>query len=170
MSEPRILHLGPIRLQPRIIVYATIIQLTAFALLGSTEPVTRLAWQDLLLISLGPMFALALAHTFSEVLDHQIRASGHLAGQTLRKVITSNLQFLYVGLVPLVVALVLMPTEMTMNEAINIIFLIGVISLFVWGAVAARISGRSLGKQLLFGLGYGIVGSIVVVMELILRH
>jgi hypothetical protein len=168
--EHRIVHLGPIRIEPRIIVYATIIQLTAFALLDTRSIEGRISWLNLLLISMGPMLALALAHTFSEVLDYHIRAGEHVSATTVRGVAVSNLQFLYVGLIPLLIAVILLPSDISMTGAVNIIFGIGIISLFGWGLVAARMAGRTLGRQLLFGLAYGIAGCIVVAMELILRH
>lgn len=170
VPEHRILHLGPIRLEPRIIVYATIIQLTTFALLDTRNIADRISWDNLVLISLGPMLALALAHTFSEILDYHIRAGEYVSAATIREVTTSNLQFLYVGVIPLIVAVILLPTDETMTVAVDLIFLIGIISLFVWGAVAARMAGRSFGRQLLFGIGYGIVGCIVIAIELLLRH
>jgi hypothetical protein len=168
--EHRILHLGPIRIEPRIIVYATIIQLTTFALIDTRNIEGRISWENLFLVSLGPMLALALAHTFSEILDYHIRAGDRVSLATVRELATTNLQFLYVGVIPLIVAVILLPTDETMTMAVNLIFLIGVISLFGWGFVAARLAGRTFGRQLLFGIGYGIVGCIVVGMELILHH
>jgi hypothetical protein len=169
MPTKRSLDIGPIELQPRVIVYATIIQLSTFAFLNlGGIPWTGDRFVTLITVSLGPMLALALAHMFSEILDHDIR--GLLFRDTLIQILRTNLQFLYVGAIPIVLALPTLLFGFYANTTINLIFLVGTISLFVWGAIGARLAGRSLKQQLVFGVAYGFIGCIIVAIELWIHH
>lgn len=169
MPNKRSFDIGPIELQPRVIVYATIIQLATFAIFTPGDaPWTSDQFGTLLAVSLGPMFALAMAHVFSEILDHDIR--GILTKHNLREIFRSNIQFLYVGLIPIVIAIPLSLLDVSANATISTIFIVGLISLFAWGAIGARLAGRTFKEQLAFGFAYGLVGCVIVALELILRH
>jgi hypothetical protein len=169
MPTKRSLDIGPIELQPRVIVYATIIQLTTFALFAPGNATwTSDAFWTLTAVSLGPMLALALAHMFSEILDHDIR--GLLFRNTLLEILRTNLQFLYVGVIPILLALPMRVFGLYANTTITLIFIVGTISLFIWGAIGARLAGRSLRQQLIFGVAYGFIGCGIVGLELLLRH
>jgi len=158
-------------MNPRIIVYATIIQLAAFAIFDQgTDPINDFVYRNIVVVSLGPMFAVAAAHIFAEVLDHQIGRGEYFRWREAAPLLRQNLQFLYVGLAPLVIALPFLLTDVSANTVINVIFAFGISSLFFWGALAARHSGRTPAKQLLFALAYGILGMLVVGIELVLAH
>lgn len=169
MTTARSFDIGPIQLQPRVIVYATTIQLATFAVLNVGDtPWTSDRFLTLLAVSLGPMLALAMAHVFSEILDHDIR--GVLTRENLREIFRANIQFLYVGLIPIVIAIPLSLLEVSANTTILTIFIVGVVSLFTWGAIGARLAGRAFKQQLWFGFAYGLVGCLIVGLELLLRH
>jgi len=155
----------------RVIVYATIIQLAAFAIFDQgTSPISEATFRNIITVSMGPMIAVALAHTFAEVLDHQLARGNRFTWAEIGDLIKPNVQFLYVGLAPIVITLPLLFTSLTSNDVINIIFVFGVVSLFVWGFVAARSSGRPLRGQIIFSIAYGILGMLVVGIELLLGH
>jgi len=169
MSTTRSFDIGPIELQPRVIVYATIIQLTTFAFFTIGDDAwTSDRFVTLIAVSLGPMFALAMAHIFSEILDQDIR--GVLSRENLREIIRSNIQFLYVGVIPIILSIPLSFFGLSANNTITVIFIVGTVSLFAWGAVGARLAGRSLRQQLVFGIAYGFIGCGIVGLELLLRH
>ena len=158
-------------MNPRIIVYATIIQLAAFAIFDQgTEPINDFVYRNIIVVSLGPMFAVAAAHMFAEVLDHQIGRGENFRWREAGPLLRQNLQFFYVGFAPLVIALPFLLTDISANTVVNVIFAFGIASLFFWGALAARYSGRTPAKQLLFALAYGILGLLVVGIELVLAH
>jgi hypothetical protein len=169
MPKERSINVGPIQLQPRVIVYATIIQIATFALFQAGDgPWTSDRFLSLIAISIGPMVVLALAHSFSEILDHDIR--GKLGRSGIRQILESNFQFLYVGLIPIVLAIPISLLDVTANTTVTLIFIVGIASLFAWGAVAARLAGRTLIGQLIFGVSYGLLGCIIVGLELLFRH
>lgn len=158
-------------INPRVIVYATIIQLAAFAIFDQGDtPITEASFRNIITVSMGPMIAVALAHTFAEVLDHQILHGNRATWAGIRKLIAPNLQFLYVGIAPIIITLPLLFTDLTNNDVVNVIFVFGIASLFVWGLVAARSSGRPLRGQIIFSLAYGTLGIFVVGIELLLGH
>jgi hypothetical protein len=169
MAVKRSVDVGPIQLQPRIIVYATIIQLASFAFFDAGgNPWSEDRFLTLIAVSLGPMFALAMAHIFSEILDHDVR--GILSRANLQEIFRSNIQFLYVGIIPIILAIPMSLAGMEANTTISTIFVAGVLSLFVWGGIAARLAGRPTKQQLTFAIAYGLIGCVIVALELWLHH
>lgn len=158
-------------MNPRVIVYATIIQLAAFSIFDQGEgQVTEASFRAIAAVSLSPMVAVALAHTFAEVLDHQIAHGNHFQWRDVGELVRPNLQFLYVGLAPIIIAIPFALAGATNDLVVNTVYAFGVTSLFVWGFVAARGSGRPLRGQFLYALAYGILGLLVVGIELLLTH
>ena len=158
-------------MNPRVIVYATIIQLAAFAIFDQGDgPVTEASFREIAAVSLSPMVAVALAHTFAEVLDHQIAHGNRFRWRDVGELIRPNLQFLYVGLAPIVIAIPFAVAGATNDVVVNTVYAFGVASLFIWGFIAARGSGRPLRGQVLYALAYGILGLLVVCIELLLTH
>lgn len=158
-------------MNPRVIVYATIIQLAAFAIFDQGDgPVTEASFREIAAVSLSPMVAVALAHTFAEVLDHQIAHGNRFRWRDVGELVRPNLQFLYVGLAPIVIAIPFALTGATNDVVVNTVYAFGVASLFIWGFIAARGSGRPLRGQVLYALAYGILGLLVVGIELLLTH
>lgn len=158
-------------MNPRVIVYATIIQLAAFAIFDHGDgPVTEASFREIAAVSLSPMIAVALAHTFAEVLDHQIAHGNRFRWRDVGELVRPNLQFLYVGLAPIVIAIPFAVAGVTNDVVVNTVYAFGVASLFIWGFIAARGSGRPLRGQVLYALAYGILGLLVVGIELLLTH
>ena len=158
-------------MNPRVIVYATIIQLAAFAIFDQGDgPVTEASFREIAAVSLSPMIAVALAHTFAEILDHQIAHGNRFQWRDVGELVRPNLQFVYVGLAPILITIPFALTGATNDLVVNTVYAFGVASLFIWGFIAARRSGRPVRGQFLYALAYGILGLIVVVIELLLTH
>jgi hypothetical protein len=169
-EDPR-LRIGPIRVDPRSAIYATIIMITALTVFN--EGTGTMDWpmfKRVTAVIIAPLFALAMAHAFSEALDLQIRFHRRLTRHDRRHVFIVNLQYLYPCITP--VAFALIATLFGWGASITTwIILIGLfISLFWWGFYAGRRARLPIMRQLVFGIGYSFLGLIVLVAELWLTH
>ena len=165
------LQVGPLWIEPRVVIYATIIQMTAYAIYDPIDSdVTLGRFAELFWIAVVPMFALAIAHGFSEVLDLQIRLRRRMSWGDLRVILHSNVQFLYVSLIPIILLLFCCLIAVNEESAVSFILYLGVISLAGWGGYGARRSGLKRWQWLLFGAAYACLGAIVVLLEILVRH
>lgn len=170
LHDPRIAF-GPFRLDPRTITYSTILMLTAIALLDPTTETITL--EDLGIgfwVLFGPLFAISMAHGFSEAIDLQIRYRRRLTWADRRHLFAVNLQYMIIGVLAFAVLLVPFALRWSTDAALVLMYVFGVGSLMFWGGVAAYKAGLPRGRQLILGLNYGILGFIIVVIEVWIRH
>jgi hypothetical protein len=165
------LRLFGMSFDPHILIYSTIILLAAYAIYDEgDDPLIDGKWAEVIGISLAPLFALSMAHAFSDALDFQIRHGRRLSRHDRWHVLRTNLQFLYVGIPPSVLLVVLTLLNWTADDAVLLLLLLGLVSLFIWGAYAARAAGLPVWRRITFGLGYLVMGAFVLLVELILTH
>jgi hypothetical protein len=164
-------NIGRLSFDPHRIIYATIILMTAFSIFDQGDKtLTAGPLATLVAIALAPLFALTMAHAFAEALDLQIRKGRRLTGRDRRHLFLGNLEYMYVAVPPIVVAIVLALFGMTANHVIDVILVLGVLSLAFWGAYAARKARLGVGMQIRFAASYLVMGVIVIVVELLLTH
>ena len=171
--EPRDIHLQMwfMVLNPHALIYSTILLMTAYALYDEgTASLVGGAWLDLVAIGIAPLFALTMAHAFSDALDLQIRYGRRLNGRDRRSLLAKNLQYMYLAIPTTLILAVLTLLHWDANDAVNLILLIGLASLFFWGSFAARKARLGWGRQVTFGLSYGLMGFLVVIVELAITH
>lgn len=161
------------RLDPHRIIYGTIILMTAFALYddrGNDQPLSIESFLAMCGIVIAPLFALAMAHSFSEALDMQIRLRRGLTGPDRRLLFRTNMQYLYIAVPPLCVVIVLSLLGMDPVDVISVVQLLGLVSLYAWGTYAGRKAGLGRGRRYLMGVGYMLAGATVIAVELALTH
>jgi hypothetical protein len=165
------LYLGRLRLDVHSLIYSTIILMTALALYDEgTDKLIEGVWLTLLGISIAPLFALMMAHSFSDALDLQIRFGRRLSPRDRRAVLLKNVQYLYVAIPSTLLLGVFTTAHIDANVAVDITLLIGLASLFFWGSFAARKAKLGWLRQITFGLSYGLMGVLVLIVELALTH
>ena len=165
------LYLWTLRLDVHALIYSTIILMTALALYDEgTDQLADGTWLSLLGISVAPLFALMMAHSFSDALDMQIRYGRKLTRHDRRVVLGTNVQYLYVAVPSTALLAIFTVARVDANVAVDITMLVGLASLFFWGAFAARKAQLGWGRQITFALGYGLMGVLVLVVELVLTH
>lgn len=158
-------------LDPHAVIYSTIMLMTAYALYDEgTERLVEGAWLELVAIGLAPLFALSMAHAFSDALDLQIRYGRRLSRRDRRSLLAKNLQYMYVAIPPTIVLAVLTVLHWDANDAVGLLLLIGLGSLFFWGTFAARKARLNWVRQVTFGLSYGLMGFLVLLVELAITH
>jgi len=145
--------------------------MTAYAIYDEgTEPLGPGPYLDMVALSFAPLFALAMAHAFSDALDVQIRYQRRLTGGDRRHVLAVNAQFLYVALPPLALMGVLALLGWDANDAVGLAQVLGIVSLFWWGYYAGRKAGVGRLRQWTFGVNYALLGLVVILVELLLTH
>lgn len=157
---------------PHRLIYSTIILIATLSIYDDSVPREFDTFTALSLsaVIIAPLFALTMAHAFSDALDLQIKLGRRLNGQDRRHLLRINLEYLYIAIPPLALALVLGPTAIAPNVIIDIVLVMGLISLFFWGMFAARKAGLRRWGQLRFGVNYLAMGLVIVIVELILKH
>lgn len=169
-KDLRLTILG-LQFDPHRLIYSTIILIAALSIYSEGEE--RIDTHTGLVLSavlLAPLFALTMAHAFSDALDLQIKLGRRLTGRDRRHVLMSNLEYMYIAVPPLLLTIILGPTSLPGDTIIDIIVWLGIVSLFMWGVFAARKAGLSAWAQVRFGINYAVMGLIIVIVELILTH
>ena len=164
-------RLGPINVDPHRVIYATILLMTAYAIYDEgTDPLRAGPIAEIVGLSIAPLFALAMAHAFSDALDLQIRNGRRLTRSDRAHLFGTNLQYLYVAVPPTILILALAPTGMRADQIIRIVQLMGLISLGWWGYFAGRKAGVSRARRWTFAINYSLMGLVVILVELALTH
>jgi len=166
------LHFLGLTFDPHRLIYSTLIIIVSLSIYGDSDFKEFTAGTAVVLsaVLIAPLFALTMAHAFSDALDMQIRLGRRLTGRDRRHILASNLEYMYIAVPPLLLIGVLGPTSVPPNLILDIIVASGLISLFLWGAFAARMARLGRWAQVRTGLSYSLMGLIVVVVELALTH
>lgn len=165
------MHVGPLYFDAHRVVYATIILMTAYALYDEgTDPFGPGPLLEMFGMSIAPLFALAMAHAFSDAIDLQIRNGRRLNRHDRRHLLSTNLQYLYVAIPPMAIIVLLSLFGWAANDIVSFVQLLGIGSLSFWGVYAARKAGLSRWAQTRFAVAYAIMGIVIIVVELILTH
>jgi hypothetical protein len=180
VTEPRIDHEAPLDLRlnlgrfgmdPHKIIYGTIMLMTAYALYNEGDsPLDRGPLIELIGVSFAPLFALAMAHAFSEAIDFQIRYARQLTWVDRRHLMGENLKFLLIAIPPIIIMTILTILRWDANDIIRLLLILGLLSLAFWGGYAARKAGLGRGRQALYCVNYGLMGLFVIVVELLITH
>ncbi len=164
-------RVGRLSFDPHRIVYSTVILMAALSIYDEgTDPFTRGPLFELVGVTLAPLLALTLAHAFSDALDLQIRNRRRLTGSDRRHLLATNLEYMYVAIPPMLLLGVLALFGWDANDAVTLVEIVGAMSLGFWGAFAARKAGLGRWTQTRFAIGYGLMGLVVIAVELILTH
>ncbi len=156
---------------PHRLIYGTIILMVALAIFEETDDVfDQGSLVELFAVVIAPLFALAAAHSFSDAIDIQVRTGHPLTGDDWRHLVLAGLQYLAVGVPVMLVSVVVFALGGDSWAAIDVAQGIGVASLFLWGAFAARRAELGRWTQVRYALVYGFLGFFVIVVELLLAH
>ena len=88
-----------------------------------------------------------MAHAFSDALDVQIRNGRRLTGADRRHLLWSNLEYIYVAIPPILLTIALALLGWDANDVVFVVQILGLASLFFWGAYAARTAGLGGWRQ-----------------------
>lgn len=157
---------------PHRLIYSTIVLIATLSIYDDSAPEDFDSFTALALsaVLIAPLFALSMAHAFSDALDRQITLGRRLGGHDRRHLLATNLEYLYIAVPPLIIAFILGPTDIPAEVIMDLIVVLGLGSLFLWGTFAARKAGLGRWAQVRFGVNYLAIGLVIVIVELILTH
>jgi hypothetical protein len=137
--------------------------MTAYAIYDEgTDPLSERNFFVLIGLSIAPVFALSMAHAFSDALDIQIRNGRRLTGHDRRH--------LYVAVPPLIVMAALGLLGWDANDVLSVVQLLGVLSLGWWGWYAGSKAGAGFARRVWFAVSYTVMGLVVIAIELLITH
>jgi len=158
-------------LEPHALIYSTIMLMVAYSLFDEgTAPLRDGALLELSVLGLAALFALAMAHAFTDALDTQILYRRRLSRHDRFRILLKNLQYMYVAVPTILLLLIMAGFNWDSDSAVGVLMLCGLGTLIFWGTFAARKAGLSRWRQLSFGLSYGFIGILVLFVELALTH
>lgn len=164
-ANPRI---GPIEFDVSTWVYATV---TLMSLLVVYD-----GWGDLkgvigiVIVVVGPTLALAMAHTFAEVLEHGVITGRQLHAGEKSSLLLDFLTYLLVSVPPLIVLAVMsLVFNASLTRSIQVMLYLGVASLGFWGALAGHRAGRTGWRLVLSGVAGLAIGLIVLAVQIALK-
>ncbi|MDO9486512.1 MAG: hypothetical protein Q7K25_10690 [Actinomycetota bacterium] len=170
-ETPRHIQVSVVALEPHALIYSTIMLMVAYSLFDEgPKPLLDGALLELIAVGLASLFALSMAHLFTDALDTQILLRRRLTGRDRIRILLNNLQYMYVAIPAILILLLLAPLNWAADAAVGVLMLVGLATLFFWGTFAARKAGLSRWRQLSFGLSYGFIGILVLLVELALTH
>jgi hypothetical protein len=162
-AKPRI---GRLQIRVDRVIYTTI---TLLSVLIIYDGWTRLRFWGVVAVVVGPILAIFLSHIFGEELGTRV-ALGRPLGRSERwAVVLEECRFLLILIPPLAILTVLAIAGVSYDRIIQVIVLVGVLSLGFWGAVAGRragLTGWSLIGSTLVGLG---LGCVILVLQALLQ-
>jgi hypothetical protein len=158
-------------LDPHTLIYSTIILMTAYALYDEgTGTLVEGAALELAAIAVAPLFALMMAHAFSDALDFQIRYGRRLNRHDRWTLLRKNIQYMYVAVPATLLLGLLTLLHWDADDGVALMLLFGLGSLVMWGIFAGQKAGLGPLRQVSFGLSYGLMGFIVLIVELAIAH
>jgi hypothetical protein len=165
------LRIGPLRLRIGVLIYAIIVSLASLAVYDEPDvPIDLRSGFGVLLVVVAPVAALAVAHLFAEAAHEQLVLGRTPRWADVRPLVQVNAQFLLVGITVIVLVPIAMALGLTVDTTVDVLMIIKVAVLFGLGTVIAQRTHTRGGFRALITLGYGIIGLVIVFLELILGH
>lgn len=158
-------------IDPHNIVYATIILLISMDVLQyRDEEGDGVSLTEFLVLTIGPLVMVAVAHSFAGTIEIQVRERRRLTGADFRRLGLTVLQYASVATVPSLLAIGLSLAGQAPITAAWITEILGLISLVLWGYYAGWAAGRSQLGRIGNAVLYGIVGLVIILLELAVSH
>jgi hypothetical protein len=129
----------------------------------------QLQFWNVVAVIIGPSIAVFLNHIFGAALGMRVAQGRPLTRPERWAVFVEECRFLLVAVPPLAILVVLTIAGVSYSRTIQVIVLVGVLSLGFWGGLAGRRAGLK-GGALLLSIAYGLlVGGVVLVLQAVLQ-
>jgi hypothetical protein len=130
---------------------------------------TNLRLIDVVLVVVGPVVAIVVAHVFASGLVQHIELERPLTGREWLATVGFESRFLLLAVPPAVILVVLDLAGVSLTDAIHVVIWLEALSLTFWAGLAAYragLRGRSFALALLAGLIVsGVVLTLLVILE-----
>jgi VanZ family protein len=148
------------------VVYGTI---TLMSVLIVYDGWAQLRFRDVVVVIVGPVLAMFLAHMFAATLARQVELGRAVTRAERATIVRSESRFLLLAVPPVVVVGILTLLGLSVSASIRCLVVLGAISLGCWGGVAGRRSGMT-GWRLVLAVAAGLViGALVLGLDVFLQ-
>ena len=149
-TRPGAIHASLTRIRADRVIYTIITLLCVLIIYDGWE---QLQFWNVVAVILGPSLAVFMSHIFGATLGMRVAQGRPLTRPERWTVFVEECRFVLVAVPPLVILVVLAVAGVSYSRIIQVIVLVGVMSLGVWGGVAGRRAGLK-GGALLLSIGY----------------
>ena len=163
-ASPRRWRLEDIRVDR--VIYTTI---TMMSVLIVYDGWATLTFGGVVAVIAGPMLAIFLGHVFGAGMGMRVQSGRALNRRESRRVLVEESSFLLLLVPPLAILLVLTAAGVSYTTTIQVVVLMGVVSLGFWGWVAGRraqLTGWGVVGSVCYGL---IIGGLILLLAALLR-
>jgi hypothetical protein len=148
------------------VIYTTI---TLMSVLVVYDGWASLTFWGAVAVIVGPMLCIFLGHVFGAALGTRVELGRPLTRREGRRVLVKESRFLLLLVPPLGILVALTIVGVSYTRIIQVIVIVGTLSLGYWGAVAG-LRARLTGWALAASIGYGLfLGSLILVLLTLLR-
>ncbi len=161
------LRIGGRQVSIERLAYATIVLMSVLVVYDGWEQLATFI--GVAVVILGPILALAAAHFFSEVLQAYAQLRRPLTGAELWWRVVDQIQDLFAAVPALVVLALGWISPLDARSTIALLMWTGVVTLIGLAALAGRRAGLRGWAWVLAALSGGLVGLIVISLQIILK-
>jgi hypothetical protein len=159
-------RVGRLRIRADRVIYTIITLLCVLIIYDGWE---QLQFLNVVAVIVGPCIAVFLSHIFGAALGMRVAQGRPLTRPERRAVFVEECRFLLVAVPPLIILGLLTIAGVSYSRTIQVIVVIGVLSLGVWSGVAGRRAGLT-GGALLLSIAYGLlIGGVVLCLQAVLQ-
>jgi hypothetical protein len=157
---------GRLKIRVDRLIYTTI---TLVSVLIIYDGWNHLSFWGVLAVILGPMLAIFLSHLFGAELGTRVAMGRALTWRERRMAFVEECRFLVIAAPPVLILIVLSVAGVSYGHIIQVIILVGVASLGLWGGLAghrAGLTGWRLVASTLYGL---LLGGVILALQAVLQ-
>ena len=166
MSIGQMTRVGRLKLRVDRVIYTTI---TLMSVLIIYDGWNHLSFWGVLAVILGPMLAIFLSHLFGAELGTRVARGRPLTWRERRVAFVEECRFLVIMIPPVLILIILSVAGVSYGRIIQVIILVGVASLGVWGGVAGHRAGLT-GWGLVASMAYGLLlGGVILALQALLQ-
>ena len=166
MSIGQQTRVGRLRIRVDRLIYTTI---TLISVLIIYDGWSRLTFWGVLAVILGPVMAIFLSHLFGAELGTRVALGRPMTWRERRKAFVEECRFLVVAIPPVLILIVLSLAGVAYARTIQVIVLVGVASLGVWGGIAGHRAGLTY-RGVVMSTACGLLlGCVILVLQALLQ-
>ena len=158
---------GPWHVDLERLSYATVVLMSVLVVYDGWADLTTFAGVAAVIVA--PVIALTVAHVFSEALQHISDVRRSLTRAEWRQLVRTNSRSMLVAVPPLVVTGLGWVSPINARSTISVLLVTGTLTLIVLASTAGHRAGLRGWRLVLAGVVGGLVGLIVVSLQILLK-
>ena len=167
VEDPEHLRIGPLEVPLERVVYATVVLMSVLAVYDGWAELTTFV--GVALVILAPIVALAVAHLFAEAMEEHYHRQRPLTRTEWSQLAVGQLRIFVAAIPSLVVLAIGWVSPLDARSTITVLLWTGVLTLVFLALAAASRAGIRGWRLAVAGLSGGVVGLIVISLQILLK-